>query len=144
VPHTSAHREGPDPVELLSVSSLPGTRTGQVVVEVIGEVDTYTAPVLDLCLRSQVRPGFREVVVDLRGVTFLGTAGITGLAGARQRYRMLGAGLVIRAGGRRNVLHSLEQTGLADVVAVEPGAHQLRTNGMPPGRRSDVRRSGDS
>jgi anti-anti-sigma factor len=118
VPHTSAHRDDIDPGQLLSVSSLPGTRTGQVVVEVTGEVDTYTAPVLDLCLRSQAgRPGVREVVVDLRGVTFLGTAGIAALARARQLYRMLGAGLVIRTGGRRTVQQSVRQTGLADVVA---------------------------
>ena len=55
MPFTSAHRDGNDPGQLLSVSSLPGTRAGQVVVEVTGEVDTYTAPVLDLCLRSQAR-----------------------------------------------------------------------------------------
>jgi anti-sigma B factor antagonist len=101
VPHTSAHRDGPDPGQLLSVSSLPGARAGQMVVEVTGEVDAYTAPVLDLCLRSQAgRPGVREVVVDLRGVTFLGAAGITALARARQRCRTLGARLVIRTGGR--------------------------------------------
>jgi anti-anti-sigma factor len=118
VPHTSAHRDDIDPGQLLSVRSLPGIRTGQVVVEVTGEVDTYTAPVLDLCLRSQAgRPGVREVVVDLRGVTSLGTAGITALARAQQLYRMLGARLVIRAGGRRTVQRSVRQTGLADVVA---------------------------
>ena len=61
-------------------------------------------------------------MIDLRGVTFLGTAGITALARARQLYRMLGARLVIRTGGRRTVQHSLQQTGLADVVAVEPPA----------------------
>jgi len=117
VPHTSAHRHGPDRGQLLSVDSLPGTRTGQVVVEVTGEVDTYTAPVLDLCLRSHAgRHGIREVMVDLRGVTYLGTAGVTALARARQRYRMRGARLVIRTGGRRSIEHALRQTGLAGVV----------------------------
>jgi len=40
----------PDPGQLLSVTALPAGRPGRVVVEVTGEVDAYTAPVLDLCL----------------------------------------------------------------------------------------------
>ena len=66
----------PDPGQLLSVTALPAARPGRVVVEVTGEVDDYTAPVLDLCLQSQAsRPGVREIVADLRRVTFLGSAG---------------------------------------------------------------------
>ena len=118
MPHTSAHRDGLDPGQLLSVRSLPDVRTGHVVVEVTGEVDTYTAPLLDACLRSQAgRRGVLEVVVDLRGVTFLGAVGVTALARAYRRCRMHGARLMIRTGGHRNVEHSLELTGLADVVA---------------------------
>jgi anti-sigma B factor antagonist len=114
VAHPSAHRDGPDPGQLLSVRSLPGARTGHVVVEVTGEVDAYTAPLLDVCLRSHAgRRGVREVVVDLRGVTFLGAAGVTALAAAQRRCRMLGARLVIRAGGRSDVERSLQSAGLA-------------------------------
>jgi anti-sigma B factor antagonist len=113
----------PDPVPLLSVTALPAGRPGRVVVEVIGEVDAYTAPVLDLCLQSQAaRPAVREIVADLRRVTLLGTAGVTALARARRRCRARGARLLVATGGRRDVLRVLAPTGLADVVTVDPVA----------------------
>ncbi|WP_157937115.1 STAS domain-containing protein [Geodermatophilus chilensis] len=104
---------------------MPDPRPGRVVVEVVGEVvgevDTSTAPALEVCLTSQARqPGVRELVVYLGQVTFLGAAGVTVLAQAHRRCRMRGARLVIRTGGRRCVLRPLQLVGLADLVAVDP------------------------
>jgi anti-anti-sigma factor len=107
VQHSPAHRSAPDAEQLLAVTTLPGTRPGRVVVEVTGEVDTYTAPLLGACLDSQSgRRGLRELIVDLEQVTILGTAGVAALAQARRRCRMRGARLVVRCGGRRRVLFS--------------------------------------
>ena len=113
---TPAHRAAPDPGPLLSVTTLPVVRPDRVVVEVTGEVDAYTAPALDVCLQSQAaRCGVRELVADLRRVTFLDAAGVTALAAAQRRCRTRGARLVIRTGGQRKVLRVLQLTGLADV-----------------------------
>jgi anti-sigma B factor antagonist len=104
VPHTPAHRSAPDPEQLLAVTTLPGTRPGRVVVEVTGEVDTYTAPLLGACLHSQSgRRGLRELIVDLEQVTLLGAAGVAALDQAQQRCRKHGARLVVRCSGRRRV-----------------------------------------
>jgi anti-anti-sigma factor len=118
VPQRSAHTPDLDREQLLSVRSVPEKRTGRVVVEVTGEVDTYTAPLLDACLRSQAdRPGVRQVVVDLRGVTFLGAVGGSVIARAYRRCRASGARLTLRTDGNRTVERSLELTGLGDMVA---------------------------
>ena len=119
----------PDPVPLLSVTALPAGRPGRVVVEVTGEVDAYTAPVLDLCLQSQAaRPAVREIVADLGRVTLLSTAGVTALARAQRRCRARGARLLVATGGRRDLLRVLRPTGLADVVTVDPVAvEQVQT-----------------
>jgi anti-anti-sigma factor len=94
---------------------------GRAVVEVVGEVDAYTAPALDACLRSQSEHrGIREVVVDLSDVRFLGAAGMHVLARAGRRCRMRGARLVILTGGRRTALRPLQLTGLTDLEAVDP------------------------
>jgi anti-sigma B factor antagonist len=129
--HTAAHRAAPTSGQLLSVSTLPAARPGHVVVEVTGEVDSHTAPALDVVLHSQaIQRGVRELVVDLRRVTFLGTAGVTVLDQAHRRCRMRGARLVIRAGGRHSVLRPLQLTGLADLVAVDPTeVEQLQAKG---------------
>ncbi|MGY1840917.1 MULTISPECIES: STAS domain-containing protein [unclassified Modestobacter] len=109
------------PDQLLSVTAVPDARPGRVVVEVVGEVDASTAPVLDACLASQAgRPGVAELVVDLGQVTFLGAAGVAALARAHRGCRARGARMVIRTGGRRCVLRLLELTGLAARVDVAP------------------------
>jgi anti-anti-sigma factor len=108
-----------DSGRLLSVTAVPGERPGRVVVDVIGEVDAYTAPLLQLCLHSQTtRRGLRQLVVDLKQVTFLGAAGVTVLAEADRRCRMRGARLVLRSG--RRVLSLLQHTGLTDLVSLDP------------------------
>jgi hypothetical protein len=46
-PHVSAAND------LLGVVARPTDRRGWVIVEVVGEVDRYTAPPLSTCLRTQ-------------------------------------------------------------------------------------------
>ena len=119
--HSPARRSASDPDQLLSVTTVPDPRPGRVVVEVVGEIDAYTAPLLDACLRSQAtRPGVRELVVHLGQGQCLGAAGVTVLARADRRCRMRGARLLIRTGGRRDVLRPLQLTRLADLVAAAP------------------------
>jgi anti-sigma B factor antagonist len=133
--HTPAHRSVASPGQLLSVATVPDPRPGRVVVEVAGEVGTYTAPLLQLCLDSQAsQPGVRELVVHLGQVTFLGAAGVTVLEQAHRRCRMRGARLVIRTGGRRRVLLPLQLAGLADVDPADvegPPPRDPRTRARP-------------
>ncbi len=120
---TSPFRAAAEPAQLLSVTTLPATGTGRVVVEVTGAVDAYTAPLLDLCLQSQAgRTSVREIVVDLRRVDLLGAPGITALVKAQRRCRTRGARLVIATGGRRHLLRMLHLSDLADVLTVDPTA----------------------
>lgn len=53
------------------------------VVTVTGEVDSLTAPELAACLTAQLA-GARRVVVDLDGVQFLGSAGLSVLFEANE------------------------------------------------------------
>ena len=131
---TPARPADPASDQLLSVTTLAGTRLGHPVLEVTGEVDACTAPVLELCLRSQAgRPGVRELVVDLRGVTFLGVAGVAVLARIDRLCRSRGARLVVRTGGLRTALRPLELTGLTVVVAVDPAAEERLSCGVGSG-----------
>lgn len=90
---------------LLSVAALPGHAPAQVVVEVAGAVSAATAPLLQLCLDGQAdQAAVRELVVDLRRVSYLGAAGAAVLDRARRRCEARGARFVVRSGrtgGRR-------------------------------------------
>ncbi len=146
--HTPAPSTAPDTVQLLSVSVVPSGRPGRVVVEVVGEVDAYTAPALDVCLHSQARQGGLGVlVVDLSRVTFLGAAGVTVLAQADRRCRMRGARLEVHTGRRRRVLRPLQLTGFTDLVATDPTGSGPQERGprtaarpRPRPRRAPIRR----
>lgn len=139
-PAPAGHGPGAD--DLLWVAARPIDVRGRVVVEVVGEVDHYTAPLLGSCLRGQTaRRGLRELVVDVRRVTFLAGVGLALLVEARERCAARGVRLALRCDGRRAVLGSLELAGLSALLGVE-APEQNRDSARPvhpQGRRGPRR-----
>ncbi len=64
-------------------------------VAVFGEVDAGTAPELAECLHELIGTGPDEVVVDLAGLEFIDSAGLSVLAGAHKQMRDAGTQLVV-------------------------------------------------
>jgi anti-sigma B factor antagonist len=92
----------------LSLDVRTGGAGGQVVVVVAGEIDMATAPRLGACLAGHTD---RDVVVDLAGVTFLGSSGLSTLVSARRALRA--AGHTLRTTGERDHVRTvLEVAGL--------------------------------
>jgi anti-sigma B factor antagonist len=88
-------------------------------VTVVGEVDSSTAPALRDCLLTALeRPGSAAVEVDLSGVTFLDSAGLSALATAHRAAVSADRPLRIRCGTARAVVRPLQITGLWDVFTV--------------------------
>jgi anti-anti-sigma factor len=92
-----------------------------VVLHVVGEVDMLTAPVFAEHVRThfaaagQVRP----LVVDVTGVTFLGSAGLAVLADARNLATASGVAVRVVASSP-TVLRPLQVTGLDQVLEIVP------------------------
>ncbi len=102
---------------LLSVAAVPGCPRGRVTVEVDGEVDGYTVPLLEACLDAQTsRPWLRTLVVDLERVRFLGAAGVAALVRAHARCTARGARLEVRCPEQGIVRRALQVTGVADLL----------------------------
>jgi anti-sigma B factor antagonist len=96
-----------------------GMIDGGCTVTVVGEVDTLGAPVLDGCLDELLaHPDVRAIELDLSGVTFLDSAGLTVLACAHRTAQGAGRVLRMRCGTGRAVLRPLQITGLADVLTL--------------------------
>ncbi|GGM36631.1 anti-sigma factor antagonist [Longimycelium tulufanense] len=85
------------------------------VVEVRGEVDMLTAPALRGRLREELGGAPQLVVVDLTGVTFLGSSGLAVLVAAAQQANDLGVRFRLVC-TTRAVIRPLTATGLADVL----------------------------
>lgn len=102
-----------DDVITLSTS----TEDGVVTVTVVGEVDTFTAPVLRSTLDSQLEQSPRELVIDLSGVQFLGSAGLAVLVETQKSARSREVALRLIA-TTRAVTRPLEVTGLIDLFTI--------------------------
>jgi anti-sigma B factor antagonist len=82
-----------------------------VVVAPVGEIDAATVRAVDAELRRVESHRLSAVVVDLRGVDFIGSSGLTALWSAHERARSRGWRLAL-AGCGWQVTRVLEITGL--------------------------------
>jgi anti-anti-sigma factor len=60
-----------------------------VMVSVSGEVNSATAPDLDQSLRDLIAAGNKNLVINLRGVSFMSSAGLQALIGAQMKVRRM-------------------------------------------------------
>jgi anti-sigma B factor antagonist len=110
----------PRPEQFLAVNPRPGDGH-HVVLDVVGEVDAFTAPLLRACLRTQLsRPGLRELVLDVGGVEFLGAAGVSLIFEVARRCRRRGLRFRLLTRGRSDVLLPLRMAGVLDGLEVGP------------------------
>jgi anti-sigma B factor antagonist len=93
------------------------SEAGVVTVTVVGEVDTFTAPVLRSSLDTQLEQQPRELVIDLSGVQFLGSAGLAVLVETQKASRAHNVDLRLIA-TTRAVTRPLEVTGLIDLFTI--------------------------
>ncbi len=88
------------------------------VVSIDGEIEFATAPKLRATLLELVHDGPTRIVLDLAGVSFLDSAGISLLIQAKKRLATGGAELVLRR-PRSNVRRVLQVTGVDDLFLIE-------------------------
>ena len=104
----------PSELARVTLSSADGT----VVAEILGEVDPSNARDIGRKLTEAVPNDALAVVIDLSGVTFLDSAGLSALATAHRAARAADRALRIRCGTARAVVRPLQITGLWDVFTI--------------------------
>lgn len=112
-----------------------GHRADIEVCLAVGEVDLYTAPVLQRALRETEQRQVPRVFVDLSQVRFLAVAGVRVLLAAAENARATGRMLGLVAATRR-VRRPLELTGALDSLATyECLSDALTAPAVPEQRR---------
>jgi anti-sigma B factor antagonist len=106
--------------DVITLSTTTG-EDGVVTVTVVGEVDTFTAPVLRSSLDTQLEQQPSELVIDLSGVQFLGSAGLAVLVETQKSARSRDVELRLVA-TTRAVTRPLEVTGLIDLFTIADSA----------------------
>jgi anti-anti-sigma factor len=107
----------PDTAEPLLVIDV--TRDGTTaLVRIEGEIEFATAPRLRSALLDLAQEGAVPVVLDLAGVTFVDSAGISLLIQAKKRLANTGSDLVLRT-PQPNVRRVLEISGVTELFVIE-------------------------
>ena len=106
----NADGEFDDPLELSTRIAEDGT----VVVAAVGEVDAFTAAPLRSLLDVLLERQPPELVLDLSGIRFLGSAGLAVLVEAQKSAKVRDVALRLIATNRA-VIRPLEVTGLIDL-----------------------------
>jgi anti-sigma B factor antagonist len=102
--------------DLLTVSTRTG-EDGAVTVTATGEVDTLTAPAFSSVLHTALRRRPPELVIDLSGIRFFGSAGLEALVEAHEAAQDRNIALRLIA-TTRAVTCALTVTGLIDLFSV--------------------------
>jgi anti-sigma B factor antagonist len=89
------------------------------VLQVAGEVDAYTAPMLREQIRALAAKGAVHLIADLGRVDFLDSTGLGALVGGLKRLREAGGSLTLVIAAPR-ILRLFQITGLTKVLAIQP------------------------
>ena len=89
------------------------------VLQVAGEVDAYTAPMLREQIRDLAAKGAVHLIADLSQVSFLDSTGLGALVGGLKRLREAGGSLTLVIAAPR-ILRLFQITGLTKVLAIQP------------------------
>ena len=87
-----------------------------VVLEVVGRLDTSTAPALDKTISNNI-PENVELTLDLKGLEYISSAGLRVLLSAQKRMQKSGSMKLIHV--CEEVMDVFEMTGFADILVIE-------------------------
>ena len=88
----------------------------QTVLEVSGRLDTTTAPVLDKTISEDISAN-TDLVLDLKGLEYISSAGLRVLLSAQKRMQKNGSMKLKNV--CEEVMEVFEMTGFADILVIE-------------------------
>jgi anti-sigma B factor antagonist len=86
------------------------------IIGVAGRLDTITAPTLDKAVNEDIGDT-KNLVLDLKGVEYISSAGLRVLLGAQKKMQKIGSMKVINV--CEAVMDVFEMTGFADILVIE-------------------------
>lgn len=109
------------PARLLELTVRHYPVVGICVIVVDGELDTFTAPLLEERVCEQLRAAPRRLILDLESVRFLGASGLSCLLRAREHTEQAtGAHLHLAGLTNRIAAHALNVSGLRALFDTYP------------------------
>ena len=88
----------------------------EIVIELVGRLDTTTAPALDKTISNDIEDT-AHLVLDFKRLEYISSAGLRVLLGAQKRMQKNGAMKVMNV--CEEVMEVFEMTGFADILTIE-------------------------
>ena len=88
----------------------------ETIIELVGRLDTTTAPALDKAISSDIG-GTKKLVIDFKSLEYISSAGLRVLLGAQKKMQKIGSMKVINV--CEEVMEVFEMTGFADILVIE-------------------------
>jgi anti-sigma B factor antagonist len=88
----------------------------ETIIELVGRLDTTTAPALDNAISSDIE-GTKKLVIDFKSLEYISSAGLRVLLGAQKKMQKIGSMKVINV--CEEVMEVFEMTGFADILTIE-------------------------
>jgi anti-sigma B factor antagonist len=89
---------------------------GETTIELVGRLDTTTAPALDKTINEDIDDA-KNLVLNLKGLEYISSAGLRVLLGAQKKMQKIGSMKVINV--CETVMEVFEMTGFADILVIE-------------------------
>ena len=88
----------------------------ETVIEIVGRLDTITAPALDKTINEDVADA-KNLVLDVKGMEYISSAGLRVLLAAQKKMQKIGSMKLINV--CEEVMEVFEMTGFADILVIE-------------------------
>ena len=88
----------------------------ETVVELVGRLDTTTAPALDKTINEDIADT-KILVIDLKKIEYISSAGLRVLLSAQKKMQKIGSMKVTNV--CEEVMEVFEMTGFADILTIE-------------------------
>ena len=88
----------------------------ETIIEVVGRLDTITAPALDKTINEDLGDT-KHLVLDLKAMEYISSAGLRVLLTAQKKMQKIGSMKVINV--CESVMEVFEMTGFADILVIE-------------------------
>ena len=90
--------------------------TEETIIEIVGRLDTITAPSLDKTINDDIGDT-KNLVLDVKGMEYISSAGLRVLLSAQKKMQKIGSMKV--TGVCEDVMEVFEMTGFADILVIE-------------------------
>ena len=89
---------------------------GETTIEVVGRLDTTTAPTLEKTINDNI-VDIKSLVLDLKGLEYISSAGLRVLLGAQKKMQQIGSMKLINVVD--SVMEVFDITGFVDILNIE-------------------------